>query len=77
MNQLELFIFPGTRSPQFWSPIRASWKTSPVLQLTVNFLPQTRAHHIDWDHVLGLAVLVGGSALVWASTGMALSHLLR
>ena len=77
MNNAQSLILPDTRSPQFWSPVRASWQTSPVLRFKVDFLPQSRERHLDWGHVLGMAVLFGGSALVWSSMGVALSHLLR
>jgi hypothetical protein len=77
MNHAELFIFPGTRSPQFGSPSRASLRTTPVLHFAVNYQPRSRERHIDWDHVLGMVVLLGGSALAWTSLGTALTHLVR
>jgi hypothetical protein len=69
MNLAESFIFPGTGSPTNWSPLRASLKTS-----LVDALPQAGQRHIEWNRVLGAVFLVGVSAMIWASVGVALAH---
>jgi hypothetical protein len=74
MNHAESFIFPGTRSPREWLPVRASLQTPPVLNFVIDLFPPSREHHINWDRVLGVAFLLGVSVLVWSSAGLAVAH---
>ena len=74
------FIIPGARKSKNWAPVRTSLRVRPPFEFTIRVQdppPATPRRRVNWDRVLGLAVILVVNGAAWSAVAISISYLLK
>ncbi len=76
----EPFIITGIRKPKNCAPVRTLLRVHPAIKFAIMVQetpPAAPKRRVNWDRVLGLAIIVVVNGAAWSAVAIAISHLLR